>query len=456
MFLRTIKTSFKRLIKNKLYSIINIGGLSLSFAVAILILLFVHNELNVDKYHTNLDNLYRLVDKDGNYTETGAKFGEYIKNKYPVVESFSRYIEVEGIIQFDDNKTIKIENFAFLDSSSLDMFTINIIKKNTNKILRTNQSILLSQNTARKIFGDTDPIGKTIKLDNEDDYIVEGIFEDYPLNSCFKHDAIAYFPSIKFGYGYPEYNILEEEGKNWQFTTFVMLKENVNKKEFDERLKKDITERFERPTEFYLQEFSDIYFNNEIVDDGVKHGKKQIVYLFLTIAIIIIIIAMINYINLSTSMSSKRALSIGIYKTLGAQRINLIIQFIVETLIICIIALILGYILAELFIPAFNNLLQYNLQVKTFYLYPFNLISIVVSIIIGLTSGIYPAFFLTKFSPIRALKNKISKSKGIGLFKKGLMIFQFIITISLITGTIVVYKQLDFWRNMDIGINKDN
>ncbi|NOQ26775.1 MAG: FtsX-like permease family protein [Bacteroidales bacterium] len=455
MLLQNIKSSVKRLYNNKLYTIINIGGLSLSFAIAILILLYVHNELNVDKHHTNLDNLYRLVDKDGNYTNTNAKFGEYIKNKYPEVESFSRYFEVEGIFQFNDNKTIKIKNFAFLDSSSLDMFSINIIKKNTNQLLHTDQSILLSQNTARKYFGDTDPIGKTIKLDNYYDYIVEGIFEDYPTNSSFKHDVIANFPSVKFGWGYPKFNVLEIE-EIWAFTTFVMLKENVNKKEFNERLKKDITERFERPSEFYLQEFSDIYFNNDIPDDGVKHGKKQIVNLFLGLALIIIVIAMINYINLSTSMSSKRALSIGIYKTLGAQRINLIIQFIVETLIICIIALILGYILAELFIPAFNNLVQYNLQVKTFYLYPFNLISIVVSIIIGLISGIYPAFFLTKFSPIRALKNKISKSKGIELFKKGLIIFQFIITISLITGTIVVYKQLDFWRNMDIGINKDN
>ncbi len=165
-------------------------------------------------------------------------------------------------------------------------------------------------------------------------------------------------------------------------------------------------------------------------------------------------IAIINYINLSTSISSKQALSIGIYKTLGAHRGNLIIMFIIEAIILCISALILGYILAELFIPTFNNLLQYNLQVKTFYAYPFNLISVITAILIGLLSGLYPSLYLTRFSPIESLKRKASKVKGIAVFKKGLLIFQFVITITLITGTILVYKQLNYWRNMDMGINK--
>ncbi len=219
MIFQNIKTSFKRLINNKLYTIINVGGLSLSFAVAILILLYVNNELNVDKYHTNLNKLYRLVDRDGNYVSTAAKFGEYIKNKYPEVKHFSRYKTWEGVFQFDDNKNMKVDNVAFLDSSSLDMFSINIIKSNSNKLLQTNHSILLSQKTAKKIFGDSDPLGKTIKFENKHDYIVEGVFEDYPSSSCFQHDAIAYFPSIQFFWGFPEYKVLEEEG-NWSFTTF--------------------------------------------------------------------------------------------------------------------------------------------------------------------------------------------------------------------------------------------
>ncbi len=455
MLLQNIKTSLKRLANNKLYTIINIGGLSLSFAIAILILLYVYNELNVDKYHSNLKNIYRLANKKDKSIYTAAKFGDYISGKYPEIKYFSRYFEFAGVFQYGDNESIKFDHVAFMDSSSLNMFSINILKSSKNKLLRTNQSIIISENTAKKMFGESDPLGQTITFDGNFDYVIEGVYEDYPTNSSFKHEVIAYYPSIKFLWGYPDYNVIESEG-NWSFTTFVMLNENVNKQELDKRLKEDLVERFKRPTEFYLQEFSDIYFNNQISDSGVSHGNKQIVYLFLTIALIIVTIAMINYINLSTSISTKRALSISVLKTLGAKRANLIIQFLVETIIICISSVILGYIIAELFMPTFNNLLQYKLEVKTFYTFPFNVISILIAIIIGLLSGLYPSVYLTRFSPVDIRRTNQGKSKGTGLFKKGLMVFQFIITIVLITGTILVYKQLHFWRNMDFGINKDH
>ena len=236
-----------------------------------------------------------------------------------------------------------------------------------------------------------------------------------------------------------------------------MIKQNVNKTDLNERIKKDFSEkRYWNGSECYLQEFSDIYFNNDINDDYVRHGNKQVVLLFLSIALIIIVIAMINYINLSTSISAKRALSIGIYKTLGAHRKNLITQFMLETISICMLALILGFILAELFIPVFNNMLQYNLQVKTFYAFPFNMISLLFILTVAVISGLYPAFYLTKLSPLQVLKTKFVTGKGIGLFKKGLMVFQFIVTIVLITGTIVVYMQLNYWSNMDFGIEKDH
>ena len=454
MLLQNIKSSIKRLLNNKLYSLINIGGLSLSFAVAILILLYIHNELTTDKYHKNLDKLYRLTENKNTSADTPAKFGEYVKDKFPEIKYFTRYKEFDQVIQYDNDKSIKMDHVAYMDSSCLEMFSIKIVKSNRNKLLRTNQSIIISETTAKKLFGDADPIGKTIRFENLHDYIIEGVFEDYPTNSSLQHNIIASFPSIKFFWGWPDYDVLKDEG-NWSVSTYVLLNDGVNKANLDERLQKDLLERFGRKTEFHLQEFSSIYFDNEI-SDGIRHGKTQIVYLFLSIALIIIIIAMINYINLSTSISAKRALSVGIYKTLGAQRKNLIFQFMIETILICLFSLILGYILAELFIPTFNNLLQYKLQVKSFYAFPFSIISIAIAILIGLISGVYPSMYLTRFSPLEILKGKASGTKGIGLFKKGLMVFQFVITIALITGTIVVYKQLNYWRNMDIGVNKDH
>jgi len=456
MFIQNIKSSIKRLFQNKLYTIINVGGLALSFAIAILILLYVHNELNVDKYHKNLDNLYRLVENKDNHAYTAATYGGYAINKYPEAKYVAQYyVEYDRIFQYGNNKSIKIENLAYADSSFLKMFSINIIESNTNKLLCTDQSIIISQKTAQKLFGDADPLGQTMRLENTHDYIVEGIFEDYPSNSSFKHDIIAYFPSVKFMMGFPDYDVTKHDYNN-MFTTFIMLNENVNKNDLNERIKKDYSERFWEGTEFYLQEFSDIYFNNDINDDYVRHGNKQIALLFLSIALIIIIIAMINYINLSTSISAKRALSIGIYKTLGAHRKNLIMQFMIETISICMLALILGFILAELFIPVFNNMLQYNLQVKTFYAFPFNMISLLCVFIIAVIGGLYPAFYLTKLSPLQVIKGKFVAGKGIGLFKKGLMVFQFIVTIVLITGTIIVYLQLNYWQNMDLGINKEH
>jgi len=455
MFIQNIKSSIKRLFQNKLYTIINIGGLALSFAIAILILLYVHNELNVDKYHENLANLYRLVENKDNHAYTAATYGDYAINKYPEAKYVAQYyVEYDRIFQYGNNKSIKIENLAYADSSFLKMFSINIIESNTNNLLCTNQSILISQKTAQKLFGDSDPLGQIMRIENVHDYIVEGVFEDYPSNSSFKHDVIANFPSVKFLMGYPEDDVTKSDYNN-MFTTFIMLNENVNKNDLNERIKKDYSERFWKGSEFYLQEFSDIYFNNDIHDDYVRHGNQQIALLFLIIALIIIIIAMINYINLSTSISAKRALSIGIYKTLGAHRKSLIMQFMLETISICMLALILGFILAELFIPVFNNMLQYNLQVKTFYAFPFNMISLLCVLIIAVISGLYPAFYLTKLSPLQVLIGKFVAGKGIGLFKKGLMIFQFIVTIVLITGTIIVYLQLNYWRNMNMGINKD-
>ena len=454
MLLQNIKSSLKRLSNNKLYTIINLGGLALSFAIAIIILLYVYNELTVDKNQKNLSSLYRLVENKDKAAYTAATYGKYIINKYPEVKYVTQYFKSENIFQYSTNQSIKIENVAFLDSSFLTMFSVNIIKRNANRLLCTDQSIIISQEIAHKLFGDSNPLGQIMRIENEHDYVVEAVFEDYPSNSSFKHDVIANFSSLKFLWGFPDYDVMVDDG-NRSFLTLIMLNENVNKREIDEKLKNDLNERFDGELEFYLQKFSDIYFNNQIKDDYVRHGNKQIVYLFLIIALIIIMIAMINYINLSTSISAKRALSIGIYKTLGAHRKSLIIQFMVETVLICIMALVFGYILAELFIPVFNNMIQYNLQVKTFYAYPFNIISILVAVLIAFISGLYPAFYLTKLSPIKVLKGKIANVKGIGLFKKGLMVFQFIITIALITGTIIVYQQLNYWRNMDLGINKD-
>ena len=456
MLLQNIKSSIKRLAQNKLYAIINIGGLALSFAVAILILLYVHNELNVDQYHKNLANIYRLVENKDQHAYTAAPYGEYALNKYPEAKYVAQYyMEYDRIFQYGNNKSIKIENLAFADSSFLKMFSVHILKSNTSNLLSTNQSIIISQKTAQKLFGDSDPLGKIMRIENTHDYIVQGVFEDYPSNSSFKHDAIANFSSVKFLMGFPDYDVTKAIYNN-MFATFIMLNENVNLNDLNERIKKDFSERFYKGFEFNLQEFSDIYFNNDINDDYVKHGNKQIVLLFLSIALIIIVIAIINYINLSTSISSKRALSIGIYKTLGAHRKNLIMQFLIETISICMLALLLGFILAELFIPVFNNMLQYSLQVKTFYTFPFNMISLLCVLIIAVISGLYPALYLTKLSPLQVLKGKFVAGKGIGFFKKGLMVFQFIVTIVLITGTIIVYLQLNYWRNMDMGMNKDH
>jgi len=274
MLLQNIKLSIKRLSNNKLYTFINLGGLALSFAIAILILLYVYNELTVDNNQENLTSLYRLVENKDKSAYTAATYGKYIINKYPEVKYVSQYFKTENIFQYNNSQSIKIENVAFLDSSFLNMFSINIIKRNTNKLLCTNQSIIISQKIAQKLFGDTNPLGQIMRIENTHDYIVEGVFEDYPSNSSFKHDVIANFPSIKFLWGFPEYDVTIDDG-NGSFSTLIMLNENINKKELDERLRKDLDERFEGESEFYLQEFSDIYFNNEINDDYVRHGKKM-------------------------------------------------------------------------------------------------------------------------------------------------------------------------------------
>ncbi|MET0637976.1 MAG: ABC transporter permease [Chitinophagaceae bacterium] len=472
MFKSYLKIAWRSIWRNKGLSLIHILGLSLGLATCLLIVLFIRHELSYDKFNTNASRIYRVV---FNGRMQGGEIHE--ANVMPAVAStFKRdFPEIEEAVRIRGygtprvnygEKVFRSDRLAFADPAIFRVFTFPFIKGDPNTALQSPNTVVISSTVAQRYFGSDNALGKTLLIgDQREPYLVTAVMEDMPANGHFHFDILASMTGLD-----------EAKLPTWMtsgFFTYLLLPEGTDYKHLESRIQpmvgkyigpelektmglsySDFTSKGNR-LGFTLQPISEIHLHSNLTAEFEPSGDIQYVYIFGIVAVFMLLIACINFMNLSTAGASRRAKEIGIRKVMGSVRLQLIGQFLLESMMITIIALIFSLALVYLAIPSFNQLAGHNLSRQLAsdpsiigWLVFFGLLT-------GLLAGSYPAFYLSSFNPIRVVKGKLTTGKKTLGLRSGLVVFQFFISISLIVGTIIVYQQLFFIRNTKLGYNKD-
>ncbi|MGB4843744.1 MAG: ABC transporter permease [Ferruginibacter sp.] len=466
-----LKTAWRNLIKNKAFSFINIFGLSIGMSVCFIIMLFVQDELSYDKFNEKADRIVRVQFKANinggaiNESNVMPPTAQTIKKDYPEVEDATR-IRTYGFPKIIINdKKFNEGKFAYVDANFFSVFTLPIIKGDAATALLEPNSVVITKSLAKKYFGDEDALGKTIRFEGYDNplYKVTAVMENMPGNAHFHFDMLGSMESLP-----------EAKSATWlesNFYTYLVLQKGYDYKKLEAKLP-GMVEKYMGPQilqsmgmslaqfrtkgnelGFVLQPLTDIHLHSGNSDELEQGSDIKYVYIFGAIALFMLLIACINFINLSTAGASKRAKEVGIRKVLGSGKFALVKQFLAESVLITFIAVLISIVLIRLAIPVFNNLSGKNLH-PGFSIKPI-ITLITIGISTGIVAGIYPAFFLSSFKPIAVLKGRFSTgTRSLGL-RRGLVVFQFFISVCLIVGTIVVYQQMNFIRNKKLGYDKE-
>lgn len=441
-----MKQTLRNLLKHRIFSIINILGLAMGLACTIMILYWIQDELSTDQFHEHRKNLYVATFSNGSIT-TPTALSPFLKNEYPEIIETSRF-QFSGTILLKTEKTeANQEGCIFVDPSFLDMFTFSFIKGDPATALLDPYSILISKRVAKKYFGADDPIGKTIIFNAQTDLNVTGVFENYPHNSHFECEYI--LPLSLTAAGGRDLNTWDRNN----IRTYVMVQPGTHIQSINKKIE-NIVEKH-RPQDqrtLCLQPMTRIYLN------PMQHNNNPIttVYLFSALAFFILLIACINFMNLSTAKSTIRAREVGIRKTVGAQRSNLIRQFFSESLMMSFLSLLLAFLLVYLVLPHFATLTRKPFVFADFLRQSTVLGILGIGILTGIIAGSYPALFLSQFQPVRVLKGERDSSKHGTRFRKVLVVIQFTLSILLILSTLMIHRQLTYLRDFPLGYNKEN
>ncbi|MBC7948090.1 MAG: ABC transporter permease [Chitinophagaceae bacterium] len=469
-----LKVAWRNLVKNKVFSFINIAGLAIGLACFTLIGLYVADELSYDRYHTKASRIYR-VDSDILFGGTEQKLavcsdpmGATLKNDYPEVEQFTRLYTSQGAKRVKKgNVFITEQDVANADSTFFAVFTFPSVAGNTSTALNEPNTVVLTASTAEKYFGSIDVIGKTIETTENGStlYKVTAVIEDMPRNSHFIFDMLFSMDNVDYGWG----NYLSHN-----FHTYIVLQRKTDPKKFAANFSQVIEkyivpqakqfmdiesmEEFEKAgnkLEYTLMPLTDIHLRSDKRVETGANSSIQYVYIFSAVAIFILLIACINFMNLSTARSANRAKEVGIRKVLGTERGTLIRQFLTESTLTALISLGISLAIAWTVLPVFNEISGKDLSLTQLFGSRFLIAFLLLPIIVGLLAGSYPAFFLSSFQPIMVLKGKLGSGMKKSYLRSGLVVFQFAISIILIIGTIVVYRQLNYIQTKKLGFNKD-
>ena len=443
--------AFRNISRKKGFSFINIAGLAIGMAVCILILLWVQDEYDYDRFNENAERIYRVNfsyisnGKHMQHWRTPPPMARTIKEKYPDIEDAARFHNEGMVLLSVGEQKLKVKA-GYTDNSIFNIFTLPFAQGNPSSSLTDPQSAVISQEMADMFFPEENPIGKIINIDNQIDLRVDGVLEPLPAGSHLEFDFLIQFSRLPEIMGYGG----EDEWGDFGFNTFLLLNDKASVKKVEENINLCIDEIIpELGREFFLQPLTSIHLYNL---DG-SPGKMIYVYIFSSIAFFILLIACINFMNLSTVRSMQRAREIGVRKVVGALRNQLKVQFISESLLLAFFALILAVILVEILMPVFNGLadkqLHFNLLSCT------TLISLVgITFFTGFISGLYPAFLLSSFKPISVLKGNLRGNSS--FLRKTLVVLQFTLSTILIFSTIVVSKQIQFIRSRNLGFDEEN
>jgi len=458
MFRNYLKIALRNLRKYKSYSFINITGLALGMASSILILLWVQDELSYDKFNENIDNLFRII---GTETMSGSKVRAYsvipspvsstLKSEYPEVVNTARFKTLGTRVIQNDDMIFSETGFAFVDPSLFELFTFPFEKGDPETALSDPYSMVISVEMAEKYFGEENPLGQTILVDNRFEFMVTGVMKNIPVNSHMQFHFAVPFEILK------EYNRDIDGWGTYAYYIYVLLDNNADYKEFDSKITGIVKENNPGSVmALSLQPVRDINLYSRLITGMGGRGDIKYIYLFSLIAGFILIMACINFMNLTTARSGNRAKEVGMRKVAGAGKKEIMRQFFGESLFISFIALIFAVFLVSLILPSFSTLSGKQLTFNPFKTGPVLFGLILITLITGIISGSYPALFLSTFKPVIVLKGRFSSGSKGSLFRKILVVFQFILTITLVIGTLIIYKQLNFVRNQKLGYDKDH
>jgi len=455
MFKNYFKIAFRNLIRNKSYAFISVFGLAIGMAVCILLLLYVQHELSYDRFHENSDNIYRLCQPEHPYH--APQTGKILGNNLPEIKNYARIlVRGEVIVQHNENK-FKEAEYVFADASLFQIFSFQFKHGNPETALQQPFSIVISEKIAHKYFGNQNPIGQVFRLDNENDYTIAGVIEDMPQNSHFRYDLFATLTNADNVFGAESMNSMGWEN----FLIYFLIKDEFSPSVFAEKCNQVISNyRNSDPNrpkpEYAIQPLKDIHlYSSHFKNDIQPQNSITYVLIFSAIGMLILLIACFNFINMATANASTRAKEIGIKKVVGATREQIAKQFFGESFVVIFLSLFLALIIVETCLPIFNTLAgkvlssAALLQMNTI----FGIIGII--LITSILAGVYPAFFISAFQPIRLLKKSEYSGKSNFNFRKILVGTQFTIVIILIFSAILMYRQIDFLQKKKLGFNKE-
>lgn len=458
-------TGLRNIFRQKIYSLINILGLSIGIACTILILLYIQDELSYDKYHSKTDRIYRVIEHIDPVEKSASlpfPVAEALKTDFPnYIEEYVRFFNLQAAtlsIEYAPDNETKVQfnepHVFFADSTLFKIFDFKL-KTGNNKALNNPFSVLITETTAKKYFGDKNPIGQNLSFEGKHDLKVTGVLEDTPPNSHFKFDLIISFSSLN--------NILRSGiPKVWYWNpcwTYVLLKENTNPESLESLFPEFVSRRYPpqraEQTSLHIQPLTGIHLNSNLDYEIEANSDIKLIYVFGVIAFFILLIAVVNFINLSTARSFKRAREVGVRKVLGAAPKQLIVQFLSESILLTTIAVIISVPLVDLCLPVLNDLASKEIPSSYLLGGSFWISLFMFIILIGLLGGIYPAIFLSSFRPAKIISGKMIKTgKGV-ILRKILVTAQFAVSGILIIGTIITYNQIDSLKEANLGFNKE-
>ncbi|MDH4219079.1 MAG: ABC transporter permease [Candidatus Aminicenantes bacterium] len=452
------KVAFRKIRRHKGYSFINIAGLAIGMACCILMLLWVQDELSFDRFHKNGNDIYRVISEfrtSGKVTHnarTPNPLGPALAERYPEVINFTRYQGFDDWLVKCGEKSFLNDFLGTADPSFFEIFTFPFVKGDPKTALNNRHSIVITEKMARKYFDDADPMGKVLTIGH--DFTVTGVIKDVPENSHLHFDCI--FPIVNME------DFWHDDFSNWQRTMFYMyvqLQKGSSGKEVSNKIAGTVKENVPKSQrKIYLQPLKDVHLRSDFEADldNYNQGNMVLVFVFSLTALVILLIACINFMNLATARSANRAKEVSMRKVSGAKRGDIIRQFMGESLLMSIIALLLALILVEFFLPLLNDLSGKELTLNFTSNIQLIIGLILIALATGLLSGSYPAFYLSAFRPADILKKHFDVRIRGGFFRKFLVVFQFSLTIILLIGTTVIYRQLDFMSKKDLGFDKDH
>ena len=472
MFINYLKTAWRNLIKNKGFTALNGLGLTLGIATCLLIVFYVFDELSYDRYNEKADRIYRINNlikfggNEGVYASSPAPIAQTIKNDFPEIEQTVRLQNAGRIRVKKGSGYIQENSTVYADSSLFEVFTLPLIEGDKANALRDPKSVVITEQTARKYFNRTDIVGQTLLINDNEPYKITGVMKDIPTESHFRFDFFFAMSDLAAS--------REAAWLSNNFITYVVLKPGADPSRLEAKFPAFIRkymgpqlldalhvtfDGFERGGNYYhfsLFPLTKIHLQSNSPDDLAPNGNIEYIYIFSAIALFILLIACINFMNLSTARSANRAREVGVRKVLGSPRKYLIIQFLTESILVTLGSAVLALILAWALLPLFNTLSGKELTVSYSMFVRLLPVLLAFVVIIGGLAGSYPAFFLSAFQPIDVLKGKLASGFKGGNLRSVLVVFQFAISFFLITSTIVVYQEIKYIQSRDLGYDRDH